>query len=233
MGATVEIELRSQTDLGLWEVSISLNGIDGFECFEAVAKQLAFDTGQAGHYGVANPIVFSKPGTYDIGGEKQKTAFSAGTVYFRHVAKSEPGNSDDLRLFLDRRIEEIRKSWLDGIVKVVESPVGSYVQIVNHASPPEALSSVRLVNDPTAPRYYQVPVDETHPFRQKEVVEEVNRLLNGAKSIKPYHVFCVRQAYHIDEEPTYCYKKKYASARYGRLFVEWLIEQYNADSTFF
>jgi hypothetical protein len=33
--------------------------------------------------GTANPIVFSKPGTYDIGGGKQKTAFSAGTVYFQ------------------------------------------------------------------------------------------------------------------------------------------------------
>ena len=40
---------------------------------------------------VAVPVVFSKPGTYDVGGGKQKTAFSGGTVYFRHGAKSEPG----------------------------------------------------------------------------------------------------------------------------------------------
>ncbi|HTP10997.1 MAG TPA: ATP-binding protein, partial [Anaerolineae bacterium] len=43
------------------------------------------------------PIVFEKPGTYDIGGGRQKTAFSAGTVYFRHGAKSEPGNTHDIR----------------------------------------------------------------------------------------------------------------------------------------
>ena len=36
------------------------------------------------------PIVFTAPGTYDVGGGKQKTAFSKGTVYFRHGAKSEP-----------------------------------------------------------------------------------------------------------------------------------------------
>jgi predicted HTH transcriptional regulator len=30
--------------------------------------------------GVTVPLVFSKPGTYDIGGGKQRTAFSAGTV---------------------------------------------------------------------------------------------------------------------------------------------------------
>jgi len=51
------------------------------------------------------PIVFSKPGTYDIGGGKQKTAFSIGTMYFRHGAKSEPANSEDLRVFIeDRRL---------------------------------------------------------------------------------------------------------------------------------
>lgn len=40
----------------------------------------------------STPVVFERPGTYDIGGGKQKTAFSAGSVYFRHGAKSEPGN---------------------------------------------------------------------------------------------------------------------------------------------
>jgi predicted HTH transcriptional regulator len=50
--------------------------------------------------GVDSPLVFSKPGTYDVGGGKQKTAFSAGTVYFRHGAKSEPANADDLRVLL-------------------------------------------------------------------------------------------------------------------------------------
>jgi predicted HTH transcriptional regulator len=30
------------------------------------------------------PIVFSKPGTYDVGGGKQKTAFSVGTMYFSY-----------------------------------------------------------------------------------------------------------------------------------------------------
>ena len=45
------------------------------------------------------PMAFRRPGTYDIGEGRQKTAFAQGTVYFRHGAKSEPGNSDDLRGF--------------------------------------------------------------------------------------------------------------------------------------
>jgi len=184
-------------------------------------------------YGVSNLLVFSKPGTYDVGGGKQKTAFSAGTVYFRHGAKSEPGNSDDLRWFLERRIEEIRKSWLDGIVKVVEAPAGSHVQIVTSTPGAEVPSSVRLVSDPSAPAYYQVPIDQTHPFRQKDVVAEVNAALKGAKAIKPFHVLCVRHAHNIDNEPTFCYRQKFASARYSQAFVNWIIEQYNADTSFF
>lgn len=183
-------------------------------------------------HGVASPLVFAKPGTYDIGGGRQKSAFAAGTVYFRHGAKSEPGNVDDLRWFLERRIEEIRRSWLDGIVKVVEAPFGSQVQILTPTTG-DMPSVMRLVNDPAAPAFYQVPVDQTHPFRQKEVVTEVNNALKGTKIIKPFHVQCVRQAHNIDNEPTFCYRQKFASARYSKAFVDWIIERYNADPSFF
>src|SRR5512135_940991 len=37
------------------------------------------------------PMVFQEVGTYEVVPGKQKTAFSKGTVYFRHGAKSEPG----------------------------------------------------------------------------------------------------------------------------------------------
>lgn len=178
-----------------------------------------------------SPIVFSKPGTYDIGGGKQKTAFSAGTVYFRHGAKSEPGNSEDLRMFMERRIEEIRKVWFEGIVKVVEAPPGTEVKVVAKVQPDGA--PVRLVNDPTAPAYYRVPIDETHPHRQKEVIEEVNKALAGSKKINTYNMQCVRFAHNIDAQPTFCYKQKFASARFSKAFVDWLIEQAQTDSTFF
>jgi hypothetical protein len=46
--------------------------------------------------GVDSPLVFTKPGTYALNQKDQKTAFSKGTVYFRHGAKSEPGTGTDL-----------------------------------------------------------------------------------------------------------------------------------------
>jgi hypothetical protein len=76
---------------------------------------------------VSIPIVFRKPGTYDIGFGKQKSAFSVGTVYFRHGAKSEPGTSEDIRQAIERQLDNIRKSWIKGVRKVVRAPEGSQV----------------------------------------------------------------------------------------------------------
>jgi hypothetical protein len=113
---------------------------------------------------VAIPLVFEKPGTYDIGAGKQRTVFSVGTVYFRHGAKSEPGTSNDIRRAIERQLEGIRKSWIKGVRKVVQAPHGA--QIV--ALPSSAVSRqqilparVHAVNDPAA-----VPVRLTRDLSQ-------------------------------------------------------------------
>jgi hypothetical protein len=131
------------------------------------------------------PLVFTRVGTYEITQGRQKTVFSLGTIYFRHGAKSEPGTSDDLRTFLDRELELIRHSWLDGISKVIEAPAGSRIAILPPETQPTGPSGalpVQLTNDPEAPAYYAVPIDTTHPFRQKEVVREVNAALAGKEA---------------------------------------------------
>ena len=99
------------------------------------------------------PLVFEKPGTYDIGGNEQRTAFSVGTVYFRHGAKSEPGTSEDIRQVIERQLEHIRRSWIKGVRKVVQSPQGSQivtVQSANRNVQPTLASQVRVVTDPNA-----------------------------------------------------------------------------------
>jgi len=104
-------------------------------------------------HAVSVPIVFQRPGTYDIGAGKQKTAFGLGTVYFRHGAKTEPGNSEDIRAVMERQLESIRKSWIKGVRKVVQAPEGSQIITVRPAgnfggfvgSP-----ALRAVKDPSA-----------------------------------------------------------------------------------
>ncbi|HTA21929.1 MAG TPA: ATP-binding protein [Terriglobales bacterium] len=102
---------------------------------------------------VSIPIIFQKPGTYDIGGGKQKAAFGVGTVYFRHGAKSEPGNSDDVRSVIERHLDFVRKSWIKGVRKVVQAPEGSQIIAVTSSGGLGATSLppvLRAVKDPKA-----------------------------------------------------------------------------------
>ena len=103
---------------------------------------------------VSVPLVFQKPGTYDIGGGKQRTAFGLGTIYFRHGAKSEPATTEDIRRVMERQLECIRKNWVKGVRRVVQAPPGS--QIVAVYAPGSGKTAVDLsprvhaVNDPSA-----------------------------------------------------------------------------------
>lgn len=182
------------------------------------------------------PLIFTRVGTYEPIPGKQKTVFSSGTVYFRHGAKSEPGTSDDLRAFLDRELELIKRSWLDGISKVVEAPVGSRIAILPAEAQPIAPSGaipIQLTNNPNAPAYYAVPIDTTHPFRQKEVVREINTCLAGKKAITPHDILCVRRVYSVQQDIKFCYTQNYATPRYSQAFVDWLVQMYSEDTKFF
>jgi len=79
---------------------------------------------------VASPLVFVKPGTYPISGGRQNTAFGKGTVYFRHGAKSEPANSEDLPRFIEKERQRHAKDLMDNVRKVVEAPRGHRVVVV-------------------------------------------------------------------------------------------------------
>lgn len=121
------------------------------------------------------PLVFTRPGTYPIAGagkQKQKTAFGVGTLYFRHGAKSEPATTTDLRDFVERRLEEIRESWLGSIRRVMAAPAGTDVAIYEQTESDEEgrPTRVRLTTEPGAPVFGRIASDETHPYRQKELL---------------------------------------------------------------
>jgi hypothetical protein len=182
------------------------------------------------------PMVFSSIGNYEIEKGKQRTAFNVGTVYFRHGAKSEPGNSTDLRAFLDREVEAIKQSWLSGIAKVVEAPAGSRVAILppeTQDAGPSGVLPMRLTDDPTAQQYYAIPIDKTHPHRQKEVVEEVNRIIDGRRKITTHDILCIRRVFEIQKNIEFCYTQNYASPRYSDKFISWIVDQYDKDEEFF
>lgn len=182
------------------------------------------------------PIVFTEPGTYETEQGKQKTAFGRGTIYFRHGAKSEPANSRDLHEAFERLLSETRKSWLSGIRKIsAVSP-----DFASALLPPEVIESrdgdavkIRIVNDPRAPVYRKLDPDETHPYRQRDVVAQVNAASPELDRVRPYDVQCARRAFGVDSNADYFHKPKFGVPQYSQAFVDWLIDRYKTDPLFF
>ena len=184
--------------------------------------------------GVSMPMIFAATGNYEIGG-KQRNAFQQGAVYFRHGAKSEPGTTEDLRQVMEREIDRVRSSWLDGIHKVVTAPVGATISVlpgeVRLSGEAEAIS-VRLVNDESAPAFTAVRTDLLYPHRQTELLTKVNKLIPGTK-ISGHDVKCVRKAHAVDLNPTFFYKPQYSSPQYSDAFAAWIVDQHKVDPDFF
>jgi hypothetical protein len=182
----------------------------------------------------STPIVFAMNGTYEQGG-KQKNAFVEGKVYFRHNSKSEPGTTEDLEQAIRREVERHREEWLGNIRKVVEAPMGARVSIVApRTSPAEAsVMGVRLVHSPDAPEIPHWDPDKTHPYRQKELVTEINRVLADRGHVTSHDVLCVRRVHGVDENPNFSHKSKFGSRQYSSALVEWLAEEFGKNSDFF
>jgi predicted HTH transcriptional regulator len=119
---------------------------------------------------MAVPMVFVRPGTYDIGNGKQKTAFGAGALYFRHGSKSEPAASEDLKACVQREVDRARKELLGNMRKLAYLPVGYQLKALPaklaSSSDPGA-TGMRLVDDPAAPASIQtkhIPIDQRRPW---------------------------------------------------------------------
>ena len=180
-------------------------------------------------------MVFCKPGTYAIADNKQKTAFSQGTLYFRHGAKSEPCDSDDLKEIIERNLERIKKSWLGNIRKVVTAPTGAKIEVL----PPTVVAAtsmtatpIRITNDETAPTYKLEDPNKTHPHRGKDILNSLNQELKVKLNL--FHLLCIRKKYKIDTtRPDFFYKPMYGSPQFSTLFLQWLMDSYKSDNNFF
>lgn len=186
---------------------------------------------------VSIPLIFIQQGNYDIGEGKQKSAFSKGTIYFRHGTKSEPGNNIDLRDVIEKEIKKRQKLLNSNLRKVVNAPSGYQIKLL----PPEVTESslstatpIRIVDDPKAPAYRKLDYDQTYPYRQKEVLELLNQKLNIEKKITTWDFQCIRKVFRIDEsKPDFFGKSKFGPLQYSNSFVNWLVEQYKNDQLFF
>jgi Putative DNA-binding domain len=184
------------------------------------------------------PIVFTKPGTYDVGEGKQKTAFAQGTVYFRHGAKSEPGNRDDLARWRDRELTKHRRSLMQGMRKVVEAPPDHSVVVVPAGvvkSTDLATVAARITTDPSAAKVAVHNTDALWPYRQKEFLKIVQPRLPKGVRVGPYDLQCVNQRIKVlADHPEFAHKPhKLASPQYNDAYADWLVAQAVANPKYF
>jgi Schlafen, AlbA_2 len=182
------------------------------------------------------PLTFVRPGTYPDPQrpDRQKSAFGRGP-YFRHGAKSEPATRDDLREFIERRLDAVRQKWLGGIRRVVTAPEGSEIAAIERSEDDEGERAIRVTTDENAPLYRAVDWDVTHPYRQTELVPRVSERLPDDVTFNSHDLLSVRRAHDIDHKtrPDFVHLPRFGWYQYSEAFVEWLVEQYNRDHEFF
>jgi hypothetical protein len=187
--------------------------------------------------GVAfTPIVFTRHGRYRGRDGSDRTAFVRGGLYFRHGAKSEAATGEDVRDFIKRQLDTTRRQWLSNIRQVMHAPDGAEVAVIETAERDEEgrPTLIRLTTDPHAPLYGQVDPDRSHPYRQKEVIREVNARLDGL-NVNAFDVLSVRRVHAITEEsrPEFVHVPKFGSPQYSDAFVDWLVAEDERDPEFF
>jgi hypothetical protein len=174
---------------------------------------------------ISIPLVFTSVGSYEVEPGKQKTAFSKGTIYFRHGSKSEPCSRSDLEAVVERRLQLVRNEWLGNIRKVVEAPAGTNVIVTTESQGQER---VQITTDPNAPLVRITKLSEQFPFTQKAVIEQVNNALDGKALINTHDIQTIKHCEKIDPEsrPELVHKPhEKSSPQYSMAFVKLIIDR--------
>lgn len=161
-------------------------------------------------------------------GEAPLTLDSQG-AFFRHGARSVPATRDDLKRFMDRRLQQVRKRLIGDIKRVITAPEGSEIVAIEREEDEQG-RAIRITTDEHAPLYRAVDFDVTHPYRQKELIAEVNSRLPEEQAINAYEFLAVRRTNEID--PDFVHRPRFGTNQYSQAFVDWLVERIERDERF-
>ena len=156
--------------------------------------------------------------------------FADEGAYFRHGGKSRPATRDDLRRFMERRVADVKRRLIVDIKRVITAPEGSEIVAIERAEDEQGERVIRITTDEHAPLYRAVDFDVTHPYRQKELIEEVNRRLPDERAINSYEFLAVRRTNEID--PDFTHRPRFGTNQYSQAFVDWLVERIERDADF-
>mgnify|MGYP005856549659 CR=1 FL=1 len=181
------------------------------------------------------PMVFTKVGTYEYEEGKQKTAFSQGTIYFRHGSKSEPCTRDDIAEKIASELERIREEWLGNIRKVVEAEPGSK-EIVTQTYGHTSSGMLRITRDPNAPVARLPKLSDGYPHRQDDVIKAVNSRLKDSAQINTHDIQAIKifESIGSDNSPQFMHKPhETSSPQYTEEFIDFIVEQFHQDEDYF
>ncbi len=182
------------------------------------------------------PLVFEKPGTYPIDGNKhQHTAFAQGTLFFRHGAKTESATTDDLRKFIQNRIREIQDQLVKGLRRVSEAPRGSELIVVpSGAVDPSGIGGIplRITTNPDAPGAIAVDRHRICPYRQKEVINKFKERLPPDLVPSTNDFQAIIKIYNIASNEALAWKPEFSSRQYSDALVDWVVERVTEDHDF-
>jgi hypothetical protein len=181
------------------------------------------------------PLVFEKPGTYAVDKGHQETAFLRGSVYFRHGAKSEPGTTDDLRRFVEKRVREMQQQLVKGMKRVSEAPRGSELLIAPRAGvvtgKGDALP-VKIVLDRNAKDAIQVDKNMLFPYRRMELMKRLKEELPKDAAPNTYEIQAINYVYGIAENEYLSWQPPFSSRQYGEAYVGWIIDKISKKKGF-
>ncbi|MGH2972252.1 MAG: hypothetical protein ACRDLR_04790 [Gaiellaceae bacterium] len=189
----------------------------------AIRRELAFDDVELASTDRGPALVVG------AAGEAPLTLDSQG-AFFRHGARSVPASRDDLRRFVERRLAAARKRLIVDIKRVISAPEGSEIVAIERSEDESGERVIRITTDMHAPLYRAVDFDVTHPYRQKELVEEVNNRLPEEKAINAYEFQAIKRTYDID--PDFVHLPRFGTNQYSQAFVDWLVERIEGDAEF-
>jgi hypothetical protein len=151
-------------------------------------------------------------------------------AWFRHGARSAPATRDDLKRFMDRRLAEVRRRLIVDIKRVITAPAGSEIVAIERAENVLGEQVIRITTDEHAPLFRAVDFDLTHPYRQKELIAEVNARVPHERAINAYEFQAVRKIYDID--PDFVHRPRFGTNQYSQAFVDWLVHRIGGDPEF-
>jgi hypothetical protein len=94
------------------------------------------------------------------------------------------------------------------------------------------LQPVRIVTDPDAPALQPQDVDRLYPWRQKDLLRELNSRL-GRRVLNSYDIQAIRRQHQLDDRPDFVFNLPGAGRRYSPAAANWIMDEYARDPEFF